>query len=269
MTANSAPRSRGCRPRTQAGGGTGCRARRRRRLLPAPRPRWLLELCLAALDVAARALVRYARSTSPMRLRASSPVRSSTTRPRRITIARSEYLSALWACCSTSSTPVPARRPPRARAASKPVDDKRGETHRQLVGEQDARLAGERPGQRQHLLLAARQQAAAYVEAPLELGEQLERLGYVDAATCRLSRGHAHEDRLLLGDVRESHAGRAGAAAPSWPGRRTHLAGRAAAARRPARAASWSCRRRSGRAGRRPRRARTSRSTSWMTGWPA
>ena len=52
------------------------------------------------------------------------------------------------------------------------VDDDRGEAHRELVGHDQRRVGDERPGQGQHLLLAAGQGPGRLVEAPPEDGEQ-------------------------------------------------------------------------------------------------
>ncbi len=55
------------------------------------------------------------------------------------------------------------------------LDDDRREPERELVDEHHARVGDERLGQHDHLLLAAREQAAGDAPALLELGEELER----------------------------------------------------------------------------------------------
>ena len=57
------------------------------------------------------------------------------------------------------------------------VDDERSKAERQFVDQQESALAGEAPGEREHLLLAARQQPDAAVEVRFELREQLPRHG--------------------------------------------------------------------------------------------
>ena len=101
------------------------------------------------------------------RLRARSFPSSSRARGRRPD-------NALWMCCSTSRTAdaVVGRR---AHRAQQTVDDERRETERQLVDEQEAAPAGEAPSEREHLLLATRQQADAALEVRFELGEQRQR----------------------------------------------------------------------------------------------
>ena len=161
---------------------------------------------------------------------------------------------------------MPSRSAASRTACSRRVHDHRGEAHRQLVGEQHLGVAAEAAGEAEHLLLAARQQPAADVEALLELGEQRQRV--VErrrSATRRLSR----VERPLKTDFSSVTN-----ISPCWArlysgavvtcAVEQHLARRAAAARRTARASSSSCRRRSARAGRRPRPGRTSRSRSWI-----
>ena len=63
----------------------------------------------------------------------------------------------------------------RADRAEESVDDLRCESERQLVGEQDRRIATEGAGERQHLLLAAREHSASHGQSRLELGEQRQR----------------------------------------------------------------------------------------------
>ena len=53
-------------------------------------------------------------------------------------------------------------------------DDERGQAERELVGEEENGLTGERACEREDLLLAAREEAAPASEERLELGEQAE-----------------------------------------------------------------------------------------------
>ena len=57
------------------------------------------------------------------------------------------------------------------------VDDGRGQPQRRLVEQQDARARHQAAGDGQHLLLAARQQPGATVEALLQAREALEQRG--------------------------------------------------------------------------------------------
>src|SRR5437870_9840867 len=56
------------------------------------------------------------------------------------------------------------------------LDDLRCETHRDLVQEEQPRLGGDGPGQREHLLLAARERSGELFTALLQRGEQVEHL---------------------------------------------------------------------------------------------
>src|SRR5438477_12895304 len=63
----------------------------------------------------------------------------------------------------------------RADRAQQAIDDHRRETERELVDEEYAAAARETTSQREHLLLATREEADAAFEMRLELGEQRER----------------------------------------------------------------------------------------------
>jgi hypothetical protein len=111
--------------------------------------------------------------------------------------------------------------------SQQPAHHQRGQPHGQLVDQQDPRLAGQGPGQRQHLLLTAGQQAAADVQPLTQLGEQ--RQGSRDADTADpevLGRRHPHEDGLLLGDEADPLAGppeqRVGGVLPVQPDLTAH-----------------------------------------------
>src|SRR5258708_17203647 len=54
------------------------------------------------------------------------------------------------------------------------LDDERREAERRLVEQQEARAAHQRAADRQHLLLAARERAAALAPAPLAAGKERE-----------------------------------------------------------------------------------------------
>ena len=77
------------------------------------------------------------------------------------------------------------------------VDDDRREAQRQLIDEQQLGLADERGGDRQHLPLAARQQAG---RALAQLGEAREELIDLRLAAALLgapdARGHRHQQVL-------------------------------------------------------------------------
>ena len=117
-----------------------------------------------------------------------------------------------------------------------------------------AALAGEAAGQREHLLLATRQQADAAVEVRFELGEQRQRTIEVAPADAQvLARREVHQHGSLLRHHAEplprAHVQRrVGARRRATAPRR-----RARAARPRASRSSWSCRRRSARAARPPR----------------
>ena len=154
--------------------------------------------------------------------------------------------SACRTCCSTSRIPTPrsSRRLPEGREQA--GDDQRREPERQLVGEQHLRFTTQRACERQHLLLAARQQAGGALHDRLERGKQLAGLlrGHVGEAQV-VGRGEVHDHRALLGEVAEP-----GAAADVHRrgGRLAHpadFARHGLAAHRRARAASTSCPRRS------------------------
>ena len=81
-------------------------------------------------------------------------------------------------------------------------DDHRGEPFGRLVHDKKTRIAEERPGDREHLLLAARQLAAAVV-APLgEAGK-----GRIDALDCPAAlRARAQAQRLVDREARPEAA---------------------------------------------------------------
>ena len=107
------------------------------------------------------------------------------------------------------------------------------EPERELVEQQQARMAGKRPSDREHLLLSAREQAGATVAQRLQLREVLVRERCVEllspvAEAEVLGDGEAEEDPPPLGHVRDSTAG-AGARATVTRDRR----------RRPRRGRPW------------------------------
>ena len=91
-------------------------------------------------------------------------------------------------------------------------DDDGGEPERQLVEQQQARPAGQRPPEREHLLLAARQQAGAAFGDRGERREVVvgdvgvEALAAV-AETEVLGDGEAEEHAPTLGHVGDAEAG--------------------------------------------------------------
>ena len=106
--------------------------------------------------------------------RSSSAVPASTTRPCRSTTTRSAMLSASPACCSTRSTPTPASAAARTATSSRCTTS--GASPSDSSSTSSSRgVAGERAPEREHLLLAAREQPGAPLEQRLELGEQLDR----------------------------------------------------------------------------------------------
>ncbi len=85
--------------------------------------------------------------------------------------------------------------------AEQTIDDLRCEPERQLISEQDRRLATERPGQREHLLLTTRQHPAANREPRLQLGEELQGTLHRTATDAQVVTGrHLGEDESVLGD---------------------------------------------------------------------
>ena len=106
--------------------------------------------------------------------------RTAWTRPR-----RAGRLAATRPCTSRAARRPPpyggrtARRPAPTYAAPgyaghlavEPLDRQRGQAHRQLVEHQHRRVGGQAAGQRQHLLLAARQRAGQLAAPVAELGE--------------------------------------------------------------------------------------------------
>ena len=90
------------------------------------------------------------------------------------------------------------RRPHRP---EEPVDDLRCESERQLVGEQQRRVAAQGSGEGQHLLLAARQHPAPHRQSRFELGEQRQRAFDRTAAEAQVVAGrHLREHQSFLGD---------------------------------------------------------------------
>ena len=117
---------------------------------------------------------------------------------------RSATSSASAACCSTRSTPTPrsaaartARRSRRTTSGARPSDSSSTRS--------SSRLGRERAGEREHLLLAARQQPGAAPEQRLQLGEQRRaRTLHVAAAQLQVRRRVERRDhRALLGDEAE------------------------------------------------------------------
>ena len=79
------------------------------------------------------------------------------------------------------------------------VDDERSKAERQFIDEQESTLPREAPGEREHLLLAARQESDAALEVRFELREQGQ--GTVDVAAADaqvLTRGQVHQYRARL-----------------------------------------------------------------------
>ncbi len=94
-----------------------------------------------------------------------------------------------------------------ADGAQQPRDDQRRQPERELVGQQQARAATQRPGQGQHLLLTAGQQPHPGLAERLKLREQLEcerRVAPADPQV--LIDVQAHEHRPFLGDKTEARA---------------------------------------------------------------
>ena len=144
------------------------------------------------------------------------------------------------------------------------LDDQRGEAERRLVEQEQLRAAHQRPCDRQHLLLASRQRAAALMLARLEQGKQrvdaFEVLGEMGGSSatmapiCRFSSTVMREKmRRPSGDC-------------TMPSRATSCVGRAVMSRpwnrirpslraggRKSSSSAWSCRRRCRRSGRRSR----------------
>ena len=170
--------------------------------------------------------------------------------------------------CSTSSTATPSLAQ-RADDLADLRDHARHQPLGRLVEQDDLRLQHHRPGDRQHLLLAARQRAAGLVaplgedrEIGVDLVEQLGLFRLADAAPvepgaqvlehgeqaerCGGPRGHS---RCRAAPPGATRAGRSSGPRTS-PRRRSDGRGR----RSPSR--SCSCRRRCAPAGRPPRRAR-------------
>src|SRR6266567_913713 len=94
--------------------------------------------------------------------------------------------------------------------------DERGEPERRLVEQQEARPAHERARDRQHLLLAARERAAALVEPlaqprkqdedAVEIGVEIAALAEGCAHLQVLQDAHAHEDAAALRRLRDLEA---------------------------------------------------------------
>ena len=101
--------------------------------------------------------------TSRRRLRGRPRRRASTTAPCSMNITVSATASAIDTDCSTMTTVVPSSRIDRTTASSCSVTTRR-QPDRQLVEEQQARAGHQRPPERDHLLLAARQRAAALAQ---------------------------------------------------------------------------------------------------------
>ena len=158
----------------------------------------------ACAEVAARDRPR-SPPAPPRRLRAPPRPTSSTT-------ARSATASAIAAFCSTSTTVTP-RRLISAITSRELLDDPRREAERGLVEQQHARAGHQRAADREHLLLAAGEQAGALGPALAQDREQL-----VDARPGRRAPAcRAPRARRRAGSPRRS--GRRRCAAPRGPGR--------------------------------------------------
>ena len=197
----------------------------------------------------------------------------STTRPLTMTAAVSATSSTAAANCSTTRMVTPVGRDG-ADGLVQLVDDQRRQTHRQLVEQQHARVAGDGPGDGQHLLLAAGHRAG-HLGAPLGQAREVRERPLLDLLAAQPAVGHhlkvflhgqVREDAPALGNGAHAGAGECDGIDPVDPAAaEEHVAGggRVQPARR--HAASSTCRRRSDRA-RRPHRppART-RSTPCST----
>ena len=126
--------------------------------------------------------------------------------PRVMTSARSATDKALWMCCSTSSTAVPAS------AAARTARSKRSTMSGARPSDSSStrrsrHCARETPSEREHLLLAARQEPDAAVEVRFELREQLHRAVNVAATDAQvLACGEVHQHGPLLRHDTESLA---------------------------------------------------------------
>ena len=91
------------------------------------------------------------------------------------------------------------------------VDHHRGEALGRLVDEQDAVLVQQRPGDRDHLLLAARERAGPLLGARLQLGEEVvdepeSARSVTDSQLQVLGHGESREDVAVLGHVADAPA---------------------------------------------------------------
>ena len=133
-------------------------------------------------------------------------------RPCNMIEAMSATPSTAWANCSTMRIETPSAGHG-GDALVELLDDDRGETHRQLVEQEQRGVGGDRPGHGEHLLLATRQRAGHLLAAllqPRELGERLvlqlrERGAGMGEHPEVLGDGEVREDAPALGH--EAHPG--------------------------------------------------------------
>lgn len=97
----------------------------------------------------------------------------------------------------------------------KTLDDDRCEAERHLVEKKKTGLAGEGPSEREHLLLAARQQTGTAIEQLGQLGEVIQGGVSIELLTAVpetevLGDRQAEEDTPALGHVRDSQLGSSG-----------------------------------------------------------
>ena len=197
----------------------------------------------------------------------SSAVPEIVSEPVSSTYARAAAASAIAAFCSTTSTARPFLLVQVGDDLEHLARDQRGEPERRLVEHQQPRPLQERAGEREHLLLAARERARLLVAPRLEPREVVEHRVEIDppARACTRPCGGSprRSARRRCRDLRERERfrrarpprGRSGSAC----GRRARRRRSVAPSRRPP--AAWSsCRRRSRRGARRSRPRRRSAS---------
>ena len=86
------------------------------------------------------------------------------------------------------------------------LDDQRCKAERRFVEQQQPRPRHQRTADRQHLLLAARQRAAALVDALLQPREQIEHLLESSSKYLQIIEARAHLQVFLHGHARENAA---------------------------------------------------------------
>ena len=219
-------------PRHRSGAPPGTRRRRRRPDAP-PAARRRSPSVVASTQPRGRALLTRA----PRRFRVGGEVggleideprshalrsgprarcaRAASRAPRRAT--RSAWLT----CCSTSSTPTPCSSAACADGVEQPLTMSGASPSESSSASRMLRLAGERPGERQHLLLAAREQPGAAPSSGSSSGKSSSATSTSTAADAEVvGDGEPHEHRPLLGDERQARCAPACTAAPSSACRR-------------------------------------------------